>query len=379
MTNASTLAIAGLRKSYSGVPAVRGIDFEVQPREFLTLLGPSGCGKTTLLRCIAGLEQITEGRIALGDTVFADTVTGEATRTERRNVGMVFQNYALWPHMTVEENVMYPLQMRRTSRRDARRRAHEVLELVELAHLARRPVGNLSGGQQQRVALARAVVAQPPLMLFDEPLSNLDASLRETMRAYIRSVHQAADCMSIYVTHDQSEALSLSDRIAVMFDGRVRQIDTPEVVYRRPVDVRVARFLGFDNFLTGELVGITGDSAEVRISDSGTILGATTTPLSPGATVSVAIRSNHVALVAEDGSELKRNEWSGIVAEVRDAQSVVDYRIEGGGIALTSRVLDVAREHAPVKPRLGDRVRVRIEPDQAVVLRENQEDAADSE
>lgn len=321
MNHDTPLTITGLRKSYSGVPAVRGVDLTIEPHEFVTLLGPSGCGKTTLLRSVAGLERINDGRIALGDIVLSDARTGEFTRPEKRNIGMVFQSYALWPHLTVEQNVMYPLRMRGTDRRAARSTALATLELVELSQFASRPVSNLSGGQQQRVALARAVVSQPDLMLFDEPLSNLDASLRESMREYILSAHRAAGCLSVYVTHDQSEALSLSDRIAVMFDGMVRQIGTPQDVYRRPADHRVARFLGFDNFLKGTVVKVTAGQVEVQLTGSTRVVAAPSSRVAVGDPVQVAIRSNHFEMDPLEATPAGLNEWSGVVRGVRDAQS----------------------------------------------------------
>jgi iron(III) transport system ATP-binding protein len=372
-THDAALTISALRKSYSGAPAVRGVDLVVQPGEFVALLGPSGCGKTTLLRCVAGLERIDGGRISLGDRVLSDASSGEFVRPERRHVGMVFQSYALWPHMTVEQNVMYPLRMRGIDRRAAKATVHATLDLVELSTFASRPVSNLSGGQQQRVALARAVVAQPDLMLFDEPLSNLDATLRESMRAYILEAHRAAGCLSLYVTHDQSEALALSDRIAVIFDGVVRQIGTPVEVYRRPVDSRVARFLGFDNFLEGSVVKVDGGAAEVRLSDSLTVRALAARPLSTGERVQVAVRSSHVEIGRDDGRATRPNEWAGTVTEVRDAQSVVDYTVDCDGVALAVRVLDVAVGQATVRPHPGDSIRVRIEPEQAVVLGEGDE------
>ncbi|TDE08027.1 ABC transporter ATP-binding protein [Jiangella asiatica] len=373
----SALTITDLRKSYSGVPAVRGVDLNIEPGEFVTLLGPSGCGKTTLLRCVAGLERIDHGRIALGDRVLSDARTGQLIRPARRNVGMVFQNYALWPHMTVEQNVMYPLRMRGADRRTARTTARTTLDLVELSRFAARPVGNLSGGQQQRVALARAVVAHPDLMLFDEPLSNLDASLRESMRQYVIDAHRAAGCLSVYVTHDQSEALSLSDRIAVMFDGTVRQTGTPNEVYRRPADQRVARFLGFDNFLEGTVVTVDGDRAEVQLTGPVRLVATPTAPIVAGDAVQVGVRSNHFEIIPDDDAPADSNEWSGVVRRVRNAQSVVDLDVHCAGATLTVRVLDVARGDATVSRAEGDAIRVRVAPEFAVVLPSAEQSTAD--
>jgi iron(III) transport system ATP-binding protein len=230
------------------VVAVRDVDLHVQSGELLTLLGPSGCGKTTVLRIIAGFQIPTAGR------VFIDNQDVTSVLANRRDIGFVFQNYALFPHLTVQENVAYGLRVRRQSAADIARNVEKVLQLVDLAGFGPRLPDELSGGQQQRVALARAVVIQPRVLLFDEPLSNLDAKLRVQMRSEIRDLQRVLGITTVYVTHDQEEAMAISDRIAVMDQGRVAQCDTAEELYRRPGSSFVASFLGRTNLLDASVV-----------------------------------------------------------------------------------------------------------------------------
>ena len=246
------LKIERLVKRYPGrdqVVAVNQVDIDVQAGEMLVLLGPSGCGKTTLLRCVAGLEDAQEGRIVLeGKTVF-DSASGLNQPTHLRDIGMVFQNYSLWPHMTVQRNVEYPLRARRIGGSQRTARAREVLDIVQCGHLAERYPAMLSGGQQQRIALARALAPRPKVMLLDEPLSNLDALLRVELRTHLRAIHRELGFTGIYVTHDQLEAFNLGTRVAVMNAGRIEQLDSASAVYERPATDYVARFLGIRNAL----------------------------------------------------------------------------------------------------------------------------------
>jgi iron(III) transport system ATP-binding protein len=244
------LLIDGLVKRYPGateVIAVNNVHVEVEAGEMLVLLGPSGCGKTTLLRCVAGLENAQEGRIVLeGKTVF-DGRARLNIPTHLRDIGMVFQNYSLWPHMTVRENVEYPLRARGRHRDNRSDKVQEVLEVVQCAHLADRLPSMLSGGQQQRIALARALASEPKIMLLDEPLSNLDALLRVELRAHLRAIHRKVGFTGIYVTHDQIEAFNLGTRVAVMRAGVIEQLDSARAVYERPATEYVAKFLGIRN------------------------------------------------------------------------------------------------------------------------------------
>lgn len=247
------LVVDGLEKQYEldggAVPVVKGVSFTIEPGTFTSLLGPSGCGKTTTLRCVAGLETSNGGRITLDDKVLS---TGtEHMPPDKRDVGMVFQNYAIWPHMTVFANAVFPLQVSggKLPKKEARARAMEALELVQLDAFADRPATALSGGQQQRLALARALAHRPRLLLLDEPLSNLDAKLRDTMRNELRSLQQRLGITALYVTHDQSEALSMSDRVAVMNQGRIVQEAAPRELYYQPADRFVADFVGRVNMI----------------------------------------------------------------------------------------------------------------------------------
>ena len=243
------IQIQSLSKFYGNMHAVKGIDLHIQEGEFLTLLGPSGSGKTTTLRMVAGLESVDSGSITVNGQVFNDGK--RQTPTHERNIGMVFQSYALWPHKSVFENIAFPLKMRNVPSQEVTQRVHDMLDLVELDHhdYASRYPSQLSGGQQQRVALARALVGKPQVLLYDEPLSNLDARLRESMRTLLRQVHNKIGVTSLYVTHDQLEAMVLSDRVCVMDRGVIIQAGTPTEVFNRPSSVFVAEFLGAANIM----------------------------------------------------------------------------------------------------------------------------------
>src|SRR5215831_5284282 len=242
--------------------------FSLQPATFFTLLGPSGCGKTTTLRCIAGLETPDDGLIAIDGRTLFDAKARLNVPVEQRSVGMVFQSYAIWPHMTVAENVAFPFtvsKQRRYSKAEIADGVRRALAIVDLDGFQERPATRLSGGQQQRVALARAVVHEPRLLLLDEPLSNLDAQLRDEMRSELKRLQSKIGITTVYVTHDQSEALALSDQIAVMDRGRIAQIGTPDDVYFRPADAFVARFVGATNLLDGRLLGAADHCGEVEV------------------------------------------------------------------------------------------------------------------
>ncbi|HLN87053.1 MAG TPA: ABC transporter ATP-binding protein, partial [Candidatus Limnocylindrales bacterium] len=252
----SFLRIQNLYKTFGQVAAVNRINLEIAEGEFFTLLGSSGCGKTTTLRMVGGLEKPDSGAIYLGDQCLVAPEKNLFIKPEKRHMGMVFQSYALWPHMTVFENVAYPLKLRGIKGREAEKKVADVLALVGLAGLEERPAPALSGGQQQRVALARALVFSPKVLLLDEPLSNLDAQLREEMRRELKSLQQRVHITVIFVTHDQIEALSLSDRIAIMKFGVFEQVGTPEEVYFKPATPFVRDFLGKTFLLPGKVSGL---------------------------------------------------------------------------------------------------------------------------
>ena len=251
----SHILIDGLTKHFDGKPPTTAIDdlhLEIAEGEFLVLLGPSGCGKTTTLRCLAGLEQPGQGRIVFGDTTVFDAERKMNLTPDKRKIGMVFQSYALWPHMTVRKNIAYPLKARRMKEGISWGWVEQIAELVDCAALLDRYPAQLSGGQQQRVALARGLVARPDVVLFDEPLSNLDARLRDQVRAEIHELHGRLGFTAVFVTHDQSEALALGDRLAIMKLGKLEQYGTPEDVFERPVSEYVAAFIGMGNRLICE-------------------------------------------------------------------------------------------------------------------------------
>ena len=278
-----TLELRGLRRDFGGFAALKGLDLAIAPGEFVALLGPSGCGKTTALNCIAGLSPLSGGSITLGGRRI-DTLP-----PERRGFGMVFQSYALFPHMSARRNVGFGLDMQRVPRREAAARIDEALALVHLGAQADKLPGQMSGGQQQRVAIARAIVIRPPVVLMDEPLSNLDAKLRLEMRAEIRRIHDAIGSTTIYVTHDQDEALSMADRIVVMREGAIRQTGTPAELYERPAAPDVAEFMGFRTRMAGRVV--SADGASAAIETCGTIVQVTQRgPLAVGQHVTLMVR-----------------------------------------------------------------------------------------
>jgi putative spermidine/putrescine transport system ATP-binding protein len=251
----ATVQLVGVTKAFSGQLALTGVDLTLKPGEFVALLGPSGCGKTTVLRTLAGLEQVTEGRILIDGEDVADTPVN------KRDIGMVFQSYSLFPHMTALQNVEFGLQMRKVDAASRRRRANESLEMVGLGELGSRYAHQLSGGQQQRVALARALVTRPRVLLLDEPLSALDAKVRVQLRDEIRRIQTDLGITTLFVTHDQEEALAVADRVAVMNAGNIEQIGTPEELYLAPATPFVADFIGLSNLLDGELDTDTGTIA----------------------------------------------------------------------------------------------------------------------
>ncbi|MFM0524280.1 ABC transporter ATP-binding protein [Paraburkholderia strydomiana] len=264
------------------IAALQGLDLNIRRGEFIALLGPSGCGKSTALNCIAGLQPLSGGGIWLDDKRI------DVLPPEKRGFGMVFQNYALFPHMSVLDNVGFGLKMRGVGKSEIMRRAREALQLVQLVGHERKLPGQLSGGQQQRVAIARAIVIEPPLILMDEPLSNLDTKLRIEMRAEIRRIHSQLERATLYVTHDQDEALSMADRIVVMREGVVQQVATPKEVYTRPQNLHVARFMGYRNVAEFTLEGMQGEG--VAVSANGVRLIGTPMAGFNGKRVSVALR-----------------------------------------------------------------------------------------
>jgi len=292
-------------------PAVDDVSLSIAKGESLTLLGPSGCGKTTILRMIAGLEQPDQGTIHIGDETVVSTEEGIDLPPEQRKIGMVFQSYAIWPHMTVGQNVGFPLRVRRVSSADKRERVRQALALVGLAALEDQPATQLSGGQQQRVALARALIHEPSLLLLDEPLSNLDVKLREQMRIELKLLQTRLDITLIHVTHDQTEALSLSDRIVILNAGRVEQIGAPRELYEHPGTPFVRDFLGKSVTLAGRVRGVANGSLAIELhGNPGVILNvpAGTDPLvAPDSEVDISVRPEAVRLGHPTDA---RSEWA---------------------------------------------------------------------
>jgi len=303
-----TLRIRDLTKQFGEVTALRDFDLDVEGGEFISLLGPSGCGKTTALNCLSGLLQPDRGEIDL------DGASVVQTPPERRHFGMVFQNYALFPHLTVRRNIAFGLEMQRVPRAQMHERVDRVLTLVRLREHAEKYPAQLSGGQQQRIAIARAVVTEPRLMLMDEPLSNLDAKLRLEMRTEIRRLHQALGLTTIYVTHDQEEALSLSDRIVLMRHGLIRQVGTPRQVYTEPESLYAATFLGSRNIFPVRIAASDGDHVQVVIGSNVTLQAASRGGFNAGDEAVATIRPEDIELQPAD--QQQTNALSGRVETV---------------------------------------------------------------
>ncbi len=332
------------------VAALQGLDLDIERGEFIALLGPSGCGKSTALNCIAGLQPLTDGAIWL------DEKRIDVLPPEKRGFGMVFQNYALFPHMSVLENVGFGLKMRGTGKAETERRARAALQLVQLVGHENKLPGQLSGGQQQRVAIARAIVIEPPLVLMDEPLSNLDTKLRIEMRAEIRRIHGELERATIYVTHDQDEALSMADRIVVMKEGVVQQVASPKEVYGRPKNLHVARFMGYRNVIAGSLEGTQG--AAVQVSASGVKFTATPMEAFESKSVSLAVRP-------EDLVQAQPGTPNAFEVEVE----VVEY---GGRDSLLFVTAPFGRLWARVEGEFaqGERITLAISTERALVYRQ---------
>lgn len=288
------LELDGMRRTFGAFNALNGIELAIEPGEFVALLGPSGCGKSTALNCIAGLLALSGGEIRLGGARI------DQLEPERRGFGMVFQSYALFPHMSVSKNVGFGLAMQGIKGADADRRIREALALVRLESQADKLPGQLSGGQQQRVAIARAIVIRPPIVLMDEPLSNLDAKLRLEMRAEIRGIHDQIGSTTIYVTHDQDEALSLADRIVVMSQGNIEQIGTPQDLYQRPANVEVADFMGFRTRVAGRVTRVSAEQAEIEVAGA-RVVGTLRSPLRVGDAAILSVRPEDLVATGGDG------------------------------------------------------------------------------
>ena len=337
------LRVDGLSKQFRRVKgdrvlAVDDVTLEVYPGEFLVLLGPSGCGKTTLLRCIAGLEVPDQGEISLDGELLFSSVKGVSCPPERRNMSMLFQSYALWPHMTVYENVAYPLRTARVARSEIDKSVTSILERMECAHLANQHPGQISGGQQQRIALARALVADNKVILFDEPLSNVDAKVREKLRIELIELQRQFGFSAIYVTHDQTEALGLADRVGVLETGRFAQIDTPRMIYERPVSRYVAAFVGKVNEIVGTRSDEKADGGFNVRTDAGTIKAGQVdrSDLMRSEHIVVSWRPEASRLEQSPPADALPNSWEGTVVAALYLGPLVEYVIRVDGMLLRS-------------------------------------------
>ena len=337
----SSVTVKNVQKSFGDTQVLRDFSQEFGDGEFVTLLGPSGCGKTTMLRMIAGFEKPTAGEISIDGRA----VSSERTFVppEKRDIGMVFQSYAVWPHMTVFDNVAYPLRIKKTPRQELERRVEQILRVVHLEQYAGRMPNQLSGGQQQRVALGRALVAEPRLLLLDEPLSNLDAKLRENMRYEIKEIQRQLGLTVIYVTHDQTEAMAMSDRIVIINRGVIQQVGTPVEIYRSPANQFVADFVGKVDFLQGEVRG-----GRIELAGLGQSMGYQ----GPCAgKVVVAVRPENLSLVPPGGGQL-----TGTVVNKYFLGDVSDFRVDVGGAVI--RLIEDPDRYEAMDP--GERVSLSI-------------------
>ncbi|RRN63541.1 ABC transporter ATP-binding protein [Caulobacter sp. 602-1] len=343
----SDVFVEKLSKRFGDVTALHDVNLHVAQGEFLTLLGPSGCGKSTTLFAIAGLDTPSGGVIRVGGQTFFDGAGKVDVPPERRNLGLVFQSYALWPHMTVAQNLAFPLKLRGVSKAEQAPRIAEALSLVDMGEYGGRFPHELSGGQQQRVALARTLVFRPTLLLLDEPLSNLDAKLRIKARGWLKSLQRQLGLTTIYVTHDQEEALALSDRIAVMNKGRIVQLDSPETIYRRPTNTFVADFIGASNFLPVRRTGATVDEITPVMTEAGVALRAVAAASAGADDGIVTVRPQHIRLSRQRPSDRGLNVLAGAITDRTYLGARHAYGLEISGHTLVAEVEEVL-EPGPV-------------------------------
>ncbi|MGH6924920.1 MAG: ABC transporter ATP-binding protein [Propylenella sp.] len=332
------ISIRHVAKSFGATPVLHDIDIDVRPGHFVCLLGPSGCGKTTLLRCIAGLERPDQGRIAIGDRAMVDIGEGVFVPPNKRRLGMVFQSYALWPHMNVERHIAYPLRHQGVPRAEQHQRIMQVMRMVGLPDVLDRRPSQLSGGQQQRVALARALVSEPPVLLLDEPLSNLDATLRAQLRRELRHLHERLGTTTVLVTHDQEEASALADTIALMHHGRIVQEGTSTEIFDRPRTRFVAEFVGYDNFVAGRLLGTNGTRARIALpsGEEFEVGGGGATPA--GGDVLVAARSDQLKLKPAGAMREGARPLRGKVRRVARLGRGTEYEVMAGEQVVVARM-----------------------------------------
>jgi iron(III) transport system ATP-binding protein len=346
------------------VKAAQNVSFDVPEGKLFTLLGPSGCGKTTTLRSIAGLEKPISGEIEVAGRIVYSSSRGIFVAPNKRNFGMVFQSYAIWPHMNVFQNVAFPLEVRKLGKREIQQKVMRVLAAVQLDHLVERDATKLSGGQQQRLALARALVMEPQLLLLDEPLSNLDAKLRDAMRTELKRLQREFNLTTVYVTHDQTEALSLSHEIAVMHDGFIVQIGTPRAIYEQPTNQFVADFVGQTNFVGGTVTAVDGaGNCQVRTA-LGELKALATDGVARDATVVVSVRPEDLELSEQ---EIRPEAGDNVIRATVYAKDFLgeylDFHVKVGDVVLQ------ARAHPSLRTPTGEAIFVRMRAEKCVAIR----------
>jgi iron(III) transport system ATP-binding protein len=363
------LSVRSLFTEYPGergtvVRAAQDVSFEVPEGKLFTLLGPSGCGKTTTLRSIAGLERPSSGEIEVADKILYSSAKRIFVAPNKRNFGMVFQSYAIWPHMNVFQNAAFPLQVRKLRRKEIDERVMRVLQAVQLDHLVDREATKLSGGQQQRLALARALVMEPQLLLLDEPLSNLDAKLRDRMRSELKRLQRELGLTTVYVTHDQSEALALSHEIAVMNDGRVVQVGTPRQIYEQPCNQFVADFVGTTNFIGGTVSAVDDGNGRCLVSSGmGPLRVQASQGVSKDNAVTVSVRPEDVELSESQPSAADGDNVCKAVVTAKDFLGEhLDFQVKVGDVVL------LARSHPSLRTPVGDSIYLRMKVEKCVAI-----------
>lgn len=355
-----TLKLEQVGRSFGGHDALAGLDLEVRAGEFIALLGPSGCGKSTALNCLAGLLPLTHGSISI------DGKRVDVLPAEKRDFGMVFQNYALFPHLSVAKNIAFGLEMKKLPKAEIDERVAQALDMVKLGQHAKKLPGQLSGGQQQRVAIARVIALRPRLVLMDEPLSNLDAKLRLDMRSEIRRLHESLGFTTIYVTHDQEEALSMADRLVVLRDGRVQQVGTPEELYEQPANWHVADFMGYRNLVPVQVVedAKQGDRVQFRATMGNGLTGRAQQSIAGGANARLGIRPDDLVVLAPGVEPIDGNVINGEVL-------TVEYQGREFGIQIRTDAGNIMHIKSGVKAQAGDRISVTFEANRALMYRDD--------
>jgi iron(III) transport system ATP-binding protein len=365
-----SIDVVGLEKKFGDVTVVCGIDVHVPNGKMLVLLGPSGCGKTTTMRCIAGLDTPSKGSIEIAGNVVYDAASGVNVPVERRHVGMVFQSYAIWPHLTVFQNVAFPLEIQRVGKAETAERVHDMLALVGLGDYAARGASQLSGGQMQRVALARSLINKPAVLLLDEPLSNLDARLRDYLRVQLREIQMQLAITAVYVTHDQHEALALADEIVVLRAGTILQRGEPIDLYGHPCSSAVAEFLGYSNIFTANVTSRDGASADVTFETGNERIRGTLVASQTDAVVAACVRPNdiRIAALADAAAALPPNTFAAEITLASFEGSHIHYQAR----CTSGVVWDVVCADVAGALRVGSTASIHVAPESVLLLPQDQ-------